>query len=71
MSGQFSILTVVALAVLSLHEPPGILRTLRAILVLEYIGSPQARQLITRLVAGAPAASETRSAQRALQRLGG
>jgi RNA polymerase sigma factor (sigma-70 family) len=45
------------------------LRQLRAIQVLEQIGSPEARQILTTLVQGAPAAPATRDAVAALQRL--
>ncbi len=45
-----------------------VLRTLRAIQTLETIGSPEARAVLRQLAGGAPAARETREAQRALER---
>jgi hypothetical protein len=46
-----------------------ILRTLRAIQVLERIGTPEARDVLKKLAAGAVAARETREAQESLERL--
>lgn len=48
---------------------PEALRQLRAIHVLEQIGSPEARQILASLAQGAPAAPATRDAAAALQRL--
>jgi hypothetical protein len=45
------------------------LRTSRAIEVLERIAAPEARQLLTKLAAGAPGAEPTREAKAALERL--
>ena len=57
-----------------MHELSGLsgerLRIVRAIEVLEHTASPDARQLLTTLAAGAPAALQTREAKAALQRLG-
>lgn len=46
-----------------------LLRTLRAIRVLEHIGDQEARQVLQKLAAGDPAARSTRQAREALQRL--
>jgi WD40 repeat protein len=55
---------------LSGNAPPaGLLRELRAVELLELIGSPQARQVLQDLAAGAPDACLTRQAHGALQRL--
>jgi RNA polymerase sigma factor (sigma-70 family) len=55
----------------TLHTAPSaaVVRTLRAIQALERIGTPDARQVLKGLAAGAPAARETREAQGALERL--
>jgi HEAT repeat protein len=45
------------------------LRTMRAIQVLERIGTPEARDVLKKLAAGAAAARETREAQESLERL--
>jgi hypothetical protein len=45
------------------------LRMLRAIEVLEHIGTAEARELLQKLVEGAPEARLTREAKAALQRL--
>jgi RNA polymerase sigma factor (sigma-70 family) len=45
------------------------LRASRAIEVLERIATPEARQLLTKLIAGAPNADQTREAKAALERL--
>jgi hypothetical protein len=45
------------------------LRALRAIRVLEAIGTAEARQMLEKLVMGAPTARQTREAKAALQRL--
>jgi hypothetical protein len=45
------------------------LRTLRAIQVLERIGTPEARGVLKKLAGGAAAARETREAQESLERL--
>jgi WD40 repeat protein len=50
---------------------PDALRQLRAIQVLEQIGSPEARQMLAALSQGAPAAPATRDAAAALTRLDG
>jgi hypothetical protein len=47
------------------------LRAVRAVQVLERIGSAEARKVLTALAAGAPSAPETRDAQAALKRLAG
>jgi RNA polymerase sigma factor (sigma-70 family) len=49
---------------------PGTLQDLRAIMVLEKIGLPEAKQILTRLAGGAPAARQTREASESLRRLG-
>jgi hypothetical protein len=46
------------------------LRDWRAVEVLEYLGTPEARQLLQRLAGGVPSALLTREAKAALQRLG-
>jgi RNA polymerase sigma factor (sigma-70 family) len=51
--------------------PAEVLRVLRAVRVLERIGSGEARAVLRRLAGGAPAAWETREAQAALDRLRG
>jgi RNA polymerase sigma factor (sigma-70 family) len=48
---------------------PECLRTWRAIKVLEYVGTPEARQVLGKLARGAPADRLTQAAQAALQRL--
>jgi WD40 repeat protein len=48
----------------------GVLRSLRAIVVLERIGTPEARDLLRALAEGAPAARLTQGAKAALERLG-
>jgi hypothetical protein len=45
------------------------LRTLRAIRVLEHIGTAEARELLRKLAGGAAEVRETREAEKALQRL--
>ncbi len=50
-----------------LGEP---LRTVRAIQVLEWIGTPEAREVLQSLARGAPTAQETQHAKVSLQRLG-
>jgi hypothetical protein len=46
-------------------------KVIRAVAVLEHIGSPAARQFLQVLAEGAPAAHVTREAQAALGRLAG
>ncbi len=50
---------------------PGSLRGQRAVEALEELGTPEAREVLLKLAAGAPTASLTRDAQGALTRLGG
>jgi HEAT repeat protein len=57
------------LAGLRLVSSPEVLQRLRAVQVLERIGSPEARRLLEVLAMGAPAAHETREAKASLQRL--
>jgi hypothetical protein len=52
-----------------LVRSPEVLRRVRAIQVLEHIGSADARLILETLAKGSPAARETREAQSALQRL--
>jgi WD40 repeat protein len=52
-----------------LAASPEWIRTVRALQVLESIGSPEARQLLERLAGGAPEARLTREAKIAVQRL--
>jgi hypothetical protein len=59
------------LATLDPAASPERLRALRAIQVLEYIGSPAARQLLQTLAQGASEAKQTREARTALERLAG
>jgi hypothetical protein len=49
--------------------PANRLRALRAVEVLEHVGSPDAKRVLARLAAGAPAARLTTEASAALQRL--
>jgi RNA polymerase sigma factor (sigma-70 family) len=49
--------------------PPDVLGTLRAVEVLERVGSPEARSILQRLAQGAARAPLTRQAEAALQRL--
>ncbi len=56
-----------------LHRPPrspAQIQTLRAIAVLEYIGTPEARLLLRSLAEGAPETRVTREALAAQKRLG-
>jgi RNA polymerase sigma factor (sigma-70 family) len=50
-------------------KPAGVLRSLRAIEVLEHIATPEARVLLRKLAGGAPEAHLTREAKAALERL--
>jgi hypothetical protein len=52
-----------------LHPSPGQRQLVRAIEVLEQVGTPEARRLLAGLAQGAPAATLTRDAQGALDRL--
>jgi hypothetical protein len=54
---------------LRLVRSPEVLRRLRAIRVLERVGSAESRAVLERLAAGAPSAPETREATAALRRL--
>jgi WD40 repeat protein len=58
------------LARLRLARPPEMLQRLRAVQVLERIGSGEARRLLETLARGMPAARETEEAKAALERLG-
>ena len=49
--------------------PPEVLRSLRALEVLEHAGTTEAQQLLETLAKGADGAQLTREAQAALQRL--
>ena len=51
------------------NAPPDRLRELRAVEVLEHIGSAEAQRLLAKLAAGAPSARLTREAQAARKRL--
>jgi hypothetical protein len=61
--------------ILELLNAPGIVQhpdavgRLRAVAVLEGIGSPEARQFLATLAAGPPLAAQTRQARLALERL--
>lgn len=57
------------LARLDAARAPALLRAVRAVEVLEYIGSPQARQVLARLAKGAPEARLTLEAKASLERL--
>jgi hypothetical protein len=57
------------LAALKGVPPPNTLRALRAVWVLERVGTPEARQLLGALAKGAPGARQTVEAQAALARL--
>jgi WD40 repeat protein len=59
------------LAGLRLTLSPEVLQRLRAVQVLERIGSTKARRLLETLVKGAPAAPETQEAKASLERLAG
>jgi RNA polymerase sigma factor (sigma-70 family) len=49
--------------------PAATLRTLRAIQILEWVATPEARHVLQKLSAGAPAARATRAAKASLERL--
>ncbi len=55
---------------MDLLKSPERLRTLRAIEVLEHIGTPAAQEVLLRLAQGAPQAQQTREAKASLARLG-
>jgi RNA polymerase sigma factor (sigma-70 family) len=57
------------LAALKGVPPPNTLRALRAVWVLERVGTPEARQLLGALAKGAPAARQTAEAKAVLDRL--
>jgi Tol biopolymer transport system component len=59
----------VELLLRKLDASPETLRTVRAVEVLERIGTPEARRLLRALAGGAPSAHRTREAQAALKRL--
>src|SRR5262249_35142474 len=59
----------VALGTITSSAPAEILRRLRAIHVLESVGSREARQILENLAKGAAAARETREAKASLRRL--
>ena len=49
--------------------PPETMRTIRAIMVLERIGSPEAQGVLETLARGAPGARETEEAKASVQNL--
>jgi WD40 repeat protein len=51
------------------RQDPGTLRSIRAIQVLEYIGTAEAQEILTALAKGEPLARQTKEAQAALARL--
>ena len=57
------------LSALSDVPGPDTLRTIRAIMVLERIGSPEAQGVLEALSRGAPGARETEEAKASLQRI--
>ena len=57
------------LGMFSVSVVPETLRILRAIEILEHVGTPEARRCLDVLAKGAPAARQTHEAKKALDRL--
>ncbi len=62
-------LKLIAKRVRDADHPPQMRRTLRAVMVLEMIGTPEARQVLQSLAQGAPEVPVTQDATAALKRL--